>query len=126
MNILEVIKKHEGWRTYPYSDATGRRVKLKKGYLTIGYGFNIQDRGIPQVVADFWLMHELRTVAQELDRKYSWFKELDETRQGVLIDMCYNMGLTTLSTFKNTLNAVASGDYEFALPDFTADPNSRN
>ena len=38
-------------------------------------------------------------------------EKLNEVRQFVLVDMCFNMGLGKLCTFKKMLSAMANGDY---------------
>ena len=52
-NILEDIKKHEGFRSKVY--------KCTEGYDTIGYGFAIKDLEIDESVADLILMKKLHT-----------------------------------------------------------------
>lgn len=51
---------------------------------------------------------------KELDRNLSWWKNLDEVRQRVLFDMCFNLGVTKLLAFKNTLEAIRTGRYDDA------------
>ena len=39
---------------------------------------------------------------------------MDDARLGVLIEMCYNLGLSGLAGFKKMLAAVEAGDYKKA------------
>lgn len=43
-----------------------------------------------------------------------WWRKLDEERQYVLIDMCFQLGINGLLKFKNMLAAIAAGDFEKA------------
>lgn len=49
-----------------------------------------------------------------LDRIAPWWRGLDSVRQNVLLNMCFNLGATGLSKFRNTLKACATGDYAAA------------
>ena len=57
-----------------------------------------------------------------LDRHLPWWKNMDEVRQRALANMAFNLGVGPsdeqptgkLLTFKNTLAAMARGDYEAA------------
>lgn len=103
--LLAHIKTAEGFREKPYVCPAGK--------LTIGYGFNIQDRGIPQEVAEFWLAHELGLVKRELWRS-GFGTNVSPTRLHVLYDMAYNMGVPRLLQFKNMFAAIEVHDYDQA------------
>lgn len=51
---------------------------------------------------------------ESLNSKLKWFSDAPETVQEVLTNMCYNMGIKTLLTFKNTLFYMSIGEYERA------------
>lgn len=51
---------------------------------------------------------------ESLNSKLKWFSDAPETVQEVLTNMCYNMGIKTLLTFKNTLFYMSIGEYEKA------------
>ena len=73
------------------------------GFLTLGVGHlildtdpeNNQPEGTP--VSDErineCLHNDIDIVCDELDRNMPWWKELDETRQRVLANMCFNLSL---------------------------------
>ena len=46
--------------------------------------------------------------------EFPWFDSLNEPRQAVLVGMCFQMGITGLKKFTNTLAAVRDGHYEHA------------
>lgn len=80
--------------------------------LTIGVGRNLEDVGISDDEANYLLSNDLKRVEDELVRNFLFFGDLDECRQRVLMDMCFNMGISRLKKFKNMLAALAKGDYE--------------
>lgn len=107
--FLTHVKEAEGFREKPY--------KCPAGKLTIGYGFNIEDRGIPEEVAEFWLKHELESCVKELQGKLAGrplVKTLGSVRGAILTDMAFNMGVPRLLTFKKMFAALDAGDYEKA------------
>lgn len=109
MNSLDIargmIKQHEGLRLTPY--------KCTAGKLTIGYGRNLDDKGISQPEAFIMLENDLMIVVDALE-KFSFWEQLSNNRQAVLIDMCFNLGLTRLIKFKKTLAAIEGGDFDRA------------
>lgn len=101
-----LIKKHEGKSLTLY--------KCPAGKLTIGYGHNIEDRGISDEVAEKLLEQDAQIAYKQVKNNISCFDTLDEARQYVLIDMCFNMGLSRLMTFKKMLLALEKGLYQIA------------
>ena len=87
----EYIRHYEGLRLKPYM--------CPAGHLTIGYGHNLEN-GIPLKIAEDLLQADLSYAQMEVGGKFPWSNRLDEVRQFVLIDMCFNMGLAKLLTFK--------------------------
>ncbi len=101
-----LIKLHEGLRLTPYRDTVGK--------LTIGYGRNLDDRGITQRDAETMLRDDVADARMALASALSWFPELDPVRRAVLVDMAFNLGPAGLLKFGRTLSAVEQGDYETA------------
>lgn len=97
--------RHEGLRRFPYTDTVGK--------LTIGVGRNLSDVGISDAEAMDLLDHDLDACIRDLSTT-PWFADLDPVRQRVMVDMRFNLGATRLRSFRNTLAAVARGDYEAA------------
>ena len=100
--VSELIKKHEGLRLKPY--------KCTAGKLTIGYGRNLEDMGITQEEAEQMLHNDIQNCYSECS-KFSFWNKLNEARQAVLIDMCFNLGITRLKGFKKMLAALEVGAY---------------
>jgi len=105
MNVVESIKKHEGFRKRMYRDSVD--------VPTIGYGFNLNQIELPKPVAELWLSFEIQNHINELE-KYHWFNHLDEIRKDVLIDMHYNLGHSRFMEFKNMIKALKNKEYDVA------------
>lgn len=101
--LIEQLKRHEGFRGTPYKDTVGK--------LTIGYGRNLDDRGITPKEAEKLLKNDISSSKSALFHKIPWVMRLDEVRQEALINMTYNMGIYGLMGFKNMLTALQYGDY---------------
>lgn len=104
--MIDRIKKHEGLRLKPYRCTAGK--------LTIGYGRNLEDNGITEEEAHFLLMNDLEKSWDECRKAFSWISKMDKIRQGVIVELCFNMGLGRLKGFKKMLAACERGDYETA------------
>lgn len=100
------IKQNEALRLRLYPDSVGK--------LTIGWGHNIQDKGISQAVADMMFDEDLHDAEADLLRELPWTTMLDPVRKEVLVEMSFNMGIKSLLTFKATLSALQTGDYKQA------------
>lgn len=103
--VAELIKRHEGLRLKPY--------RCTEGKLTIGYGRNIEDNGISLYEAEQMLYNDIQKCYTDLEKIPCW-KRLDEVRKAVLLDMCFNIGITRLKTFKKMLAALELGAYNRA------------
>lgn len=106
LDLRSMIKLHEGLKLFPYADSVGKS--------TIGFGHNLTDRGITRAQAENILTDDIFEAEASLSRQLPWSEVLDEVRRAVLVDMCFNMGITALSQFKTTLGLVKDGDYREA------------
>lgn len=98
-----------------------KRYKDTMGIWTIGVGHNIEaDPNYPYTVADEplndkqindLLMKDISVVISELDQRVNWWRAMEDVRQRVLANMCFNLGWTRLSQFKNTLKAMHDSRY---------------
>ncbi len=105
MNVVESIKKHEGWRPKMYKDSVG--------VSTIGYGFNLEENEMPKPVGELWLAIKIQQHEDELKR-FHWYNKLDPIRQDVLLDMHYNLGDSNFREFKKMIKALQNQQYENA------------
>lgn len=102
----KLIKLHEGLKLKPY--------ECPSGYITIGYGRNIQQNGITLAEAEMLLDNDIERVIKELEKWPSVFNELSENRKAALIDMSYNLGFNKLFQFRNFLAALQKKDFDLA------------
>lgn len=106
MNRLRLksrLERHEGCVLRPYRDTVGK--------WTIGIGRNLTDRGITRDEALHMLDNDISGCEEDLDRELPWWRQLNEIRQEVLCEMCFNLGIRGLLGFKNMLAAARNGDY---------------
>ena len=101
--LRDQLDRHEGVRLKPYKDPVGK--------LTIGAGRNLTDVGISHTEAAFLLENDITRAQTGLLARYPWFADLDSVRQAVLVNMAFNMGLSSLASFIHTLDCVARGQY---------------
>jgi lysozyme len=99
------IKKCEGFNTHPYLDATGK--------VTIGWGRNIDQNGINAQEAEFMLENDIHRCIGELNA-YSWYYTQPSKVQMALINMCFNLGISKLLTFKKMIAALQEDNYNAA------------
>jgi lysozyme len=92
-----------GPELFPYRDTVGK--------LTIGYGRNLDDRGITEEEAELLLTTDIDAAVADAKTLPYW-NGLGPVRQLVVADMIFNLGLPKYLKFKR-LNAALS------LPDYT-------
>jgi lysozyme len=101
--LFKQLRLHEGVEKFPY--------KCTAGYLTIGVGRNIEERGLLDNEIDFLLDNDIEVVMNEVSVTFDWFFELSEVRQRVVADMIFNLGLPRFKQFKNMIAALEAGDW---------------
>ena len=104
--LAEDLTRDEGCVLKPYLCTAGK--------LTIGVGRNLDDVGITAGEAAQLLENDMKSVVRELDAALPWWREMDEPRQRVLANMCFNLGLSRLLKFRKALAAMKAGDYDTA------------
>ena len=107
--LRNLLSLHEGRIPHAYQDSLG--------YWTIGVGHLIDKRKggkLPEPIIDALLDHDIRSHCAPLYDALPWLSRLDETRQAVLCDMAFNLGVAGLLKWKNTLAMVERGDYAAA------------
>lgn len=106
MNITEQLKRDEGLKLHAYQDHLG--------FWTIGIGRMIDLRkggGISQEEAEYLLANDIKRRQRELTICLPWFPELDEARQGVLLNMSFQLGTAGLMKFKKALEFMRKKQY---------------
>ena len=114
--LVEELIKDEGYKYEIYLDHLG--------YPTFGVGHLVlktdKEYGLPvgtpvseeRIVE--CLNNDIDIVCKELDKNMGWWNDLDDTRQRVLANMAFNLGLPRLGKFKKFLAAVQEQDWEKA------------
>lgn len=108
-NLREQLLLDEGLRLQSYKDSLG--------FLTIGVGRLIDPKkggGISKDEAMLLLDNDIKAKTKQLQTALPWMLKLCEARQGVLLNMAFQMGVEGLLKFKNTLAMIQAGKYEAA------------
>lgn len=101
-----MITENEALTLHPYHDTVGK--------LTIGYGRNIEDRGITYSEAETMLANDIIEAHDELYTQFGFYKELSDVRKAVMMDLYHNLGITRLLGFKKMLRALQFGQFDEA------------
>lgn len=128
-----LLRKHEGNKLQVYPDteneptigigrclSTKGLTKYECDYLNLGtYDKNsviakLEVRGITQEEADYLLSNDIDHFTEQLSKSLYFFNKLPETVKIVLIDMAFNIGISGLLKFKNTLALIEKGKYKLA------------
>lgn len=97
---------HEGTRSKLYRDSLG--------IYSIGTGRNLRDVGLRPDEIALMLRNDIAAAKAALDQVAPWWRDLDEVRQKVLIDMAFNLGPKGLAGFRNTLRDIQARKYAAA------------
>lgn len=105
--LTRQLRGDEGVKAQAYQDHLG--------FWTIGVGRLVDARkagsGLRPEEITFLLNNDIDDRIRELGRRLPWFLNLDAARQGVLLNMSFQLGVDGLLGFKNTLKLVEQGDY---------------
>ncbi len=103
--LLKRITAHEGKRKSAYQDSLG--------YWTIGIG-RLCDKRFNAGLSDdemlYLLSNDIAKSKKELSQ-YDWFTKMNEVRQGVMIELNFNIGLSHLLGFKSMIGYLTKADY---------------
>lgn len=104
------LRRDEGVRSCVYDDHLG--------WKTIGVGRLVDSRkrgaGLRNDEIELMLRNDIEDRINQLVRHMPWFVNLDAARKGVLVAMAFQMGVSGLLGFRNTLEMVRVGNYEGA------------
>jgi len=124
-NLIEHIKRYEGFKSEPYKDT--------KGKWTVGYGRNLDanpltadecvalfkatvfnDDGARDEFFESLLATDVQQHTEEMLTEISWASSAPSNVQLVLSDMAYNIGVPTLKQFTGMIHALRNKDYTTA------------
>lgn len=100
------LLRHEGLRLKPYYCTADK--------LTIGIGRNLDDVGITEDEALYLMKNDVERVSVELIQAFPSVISLDSVRYYVLVNMCFNLGISRLKKFKRMWTAVRRGEWSRA------------
>lgn len=106
------LQADEGRRFFVYDDANGKPIVpgyTVIGHPTIGAGRALDVKGISPAELLVLLDDDEQEFRTKLEAALPWIKQLDITREAILIEMSFNLGVTGLLGFHNTLAAVQAG-----------------
>ena len=103
MALLERIKHHEGFRSKVY--------QCTEGYDTIGYGFAIKDLELDEDIAEMILMRKLDNLMNRIQNKFNWWRSAEDEVKNVVVEMCYQLGVSGFSKFKKTIDHLENRRY---------------
>lgn len=112
MNTIEQLKIDEGFRSRPYLCSAGK--------TTIGYGRNLEavpfsnkeiqalgrtsfdDKPLTKDEAEMLLVNDVKRVVRSVVA-FSFWGDLNPARQGVIVNMCFNLGTRGFLKFRKTI-----------------------
>lgn len=112
-DLIEQLKKHEGFKSHAY--------KCTAGFNTIGFGYNLDanplklsdseiknhtKNGITEREATILLLRAIEEIEEKLHKALPCFCKLSNTRKNVLINMAYNLGIVGLFKFRRMIDAL--------------------
>jgi lysozyme len=111
--LVESLKSQESFVPSLY--------KCPTGHWTIGYGHNcdahkdiakFKDRTVMRDEATNLLLSDLSDSIYDCTKSIKNFLNLSDSQQAILANMCFNMGISKLLTFKKMLAAFALDDHK--------------
>jgi lysozyme len=118
--LKDQLIRDEGVRLERYQDS--------RGFSTIGVGHNLDANPLPFDISDGItfaqatqiLDDDIARVSAKLFADLPWLKQLDVVRQGVFLNMSFNMGVGGILEFHHDLADTQAGNYAQAAADMKA------
>jgi len=104
--LVEDIKKEEGYRSSVYLDTLDKP--------TIGYGFLIDTLELQEDICELILMRKLEKLIKSIKFNFKWFDDMPDKVQDVIINMCYQLGVSGVSKFKKTIQLMKNKQWDRA------------
>lgn len=105
MRTKERIREHEGCRRHPYP--------CSEGYLTIGVGRNLDAVPLSDDEIDLLFDNDFGRAMMQAET-IPGFERLNEVRQGVLVEMVFQLGLHGVRKFRKFIDAYMAEDWQAA------------
>ena len=110
--LVDQLLRHESYRKFVY--------RCPAGKLTVGIGRNLEDRGLTLKESIYLLNNDIDDCQAQLNKALPWVGNISPTRQAVLVNMSFNLGIQGLLKFSRMLAAVKSGQYAEAADEMLA------
>jgi hypothetical protein len=91
-HVIEQLKQNHPYAPHPE--------KRDDGVMVVGYGREIEEKGINSSEAEFMLLEEVKEIIRELDESFKWFENLPDKFQGALIELCMLYGTKRIKSWK--------------------------
>lgn len=116
--IIQILNFEEGYREKPYVDT--------EGYPTVACGIKIGPKGaslsnytftVPRKVGDVWLQSFVDSTINQCRSNpaiYAALQKCNPARADILISMAFNLGVSGLAGFRNTLVLISNGNFNAA------------
>lgn len=124
--LVQDLERDEGIRLKAYRDS--------RGIWSIGVGHNIeadpqmlpkvnelQTEGITQSQVDDLLAEDIGRSKARLDQLLPWWRQLNDPRQDVMVNLAFNLGPDKFSTWHHTLSDIEAGCFTAAKVDLEND-----
>ncbi len=98
-----LIRREEGLSLKIYKDS--------RNIYTVGYGRNLESKGLTNQEAEYLLDNDTNEVYGWLSRNYFWFADLDVIRQTAIMAMRFQLGESGFQAFTKMLSAMRDKDY---------------
>ncbi len=84
------------------------------GIPTIGYGFAIKDLVLDEDIAEEILIRKLEKLKRNANSRFQWLEDMPIEVQEVVLNMCYQLGVTGVSKFRKAISALQEGEWQEA------------
>ena len=102
-HLIRDLQRFEGYSGRPY--------RCPAGFVTIGYGRNLDANPVTLEEATYLLMNDIDRAEIAAIRAVPSFHYHDELRRDVLIQMAFQMGEAGLASFRQMIAALQVADY---------------
>ena len=106
MNLIKRIKEHEGFSPVVY--------KCPNGFDTIAYGQRVKYLKVTEEEGEKWLIKKVKELKRDIASTFGWWYNSPDEVKDVVVEMCYQMGLTSFSRFKKTIYLLETEQYKDA------------
>ena len=102
-SLLDSIKQHEGFRSKVY--------QCSNGFDTIGFGAAIKDLEIDENIAEHILINQVHKLEKRVAETFSWYDRCPDIIKDVVVEMCFQIGVSGFSKFKKTIQYASNKDW---------------